>query len=240
MPTSLFAPDAPDAPGNPPLVADVPAVSRPAQAGPPTTAARTTSTADSWPLALRIVPWVDPLIDRLGHDPRSAYVETFWLGVLGPSATWFLRRAVTWLDEEPDGVELDLEETAAELGLGGRSGRHAPFPKTLDRCILFGMAQRAGGDLAVRRRLPPLSGRHLVRLPPHLQDRHQRWSDQHRRAKAEDTQDRARQLALSLVRLGEDATAIEQQLARWRVHPAAAHDAVSWAMTHEHAAARRA
>jgi hypothetical protein len=35
---------------------------------------------------LRIVPWRDEVIDELGHDPRSHYVETFWLPVLGPSA----------------------------------------------------------------------------------------------------------------------------------------------------------
>lgn len=35
---------------------------------------------------LTIRPWPDEVIDALGHDPRSAYVERFWLGVLGPSA----------------------------------------------------------------------------------------------------------------------------------------------------------
>ena len=34
---------------------------------------------------LAIEPWPDPVIDRLGHDPRSAYVERFWLSILGPS-----------------------------------------------------------------------------------------------------------------------------------------------------------
>ena len=41
---------------------------------------------------LRIEAWDDPIIDRLGHDPRSTYVETYWLGILGPSACWLLRR----------------------------------------------------------------------------------------------------------------------------------------------------
>ena len=44
------------------------------------------------PLTLPIVPWVDPVIDSLGFDPRSTYVETFWLGILGPSTTLLLRR----------------------------------------------------------------------------------------------------------------------------------------------------
>jgi hypothetical protein len=35
---------------------------------------------------LRVEPWPDPVIDEVGHDPRSAYVETFWLQVLGPTS----------------------------------------------------------------------------------------------------------------------------------------------------------
>jgi hypothetical protein len=34
---------------------------------------------------LRVEPWPDPVIDEVGHDPRSSYVETFWLPVLGPT-----------------------------------------------------------------------------------------------------------------------------------------------------------
>jgi hypothetical protein len=28
---------------------------------------------------VRITPWIDPPDDRRGHDPRSTYVELFWL-----------------------------------------------------------------------------------------------------------------------------------------------------------------
>jgi hypothetical protein len=36
------------------------------------------------PTTLTIRPWPDALIDTLGYDPRSRYVETFWLPTLGP------------------------------------------------------------------------------------------------------------------------------------------------------------
>ncbi|MGO8860059.1 MAG: hypothetical protein ACLQRH_04705 [Acidimicrobiales bacterium] len=36
---------------------------------------------------LRIVPWEDPIADPHGVHPCSRYVELYWLGVLGPSAT---------------------------------------------------------------------------------------------------------------------------------------------------------
>ncbi len=38
------------------------------------------------PATLTITPWPDPLLDTLGHDPRSLYVETFWLPTLGPTS----------------------------------------------------------------------------------------------------------------------------------------------------------
>ena len=41
---------------------------------------------------IRVERWTDPVVDRRGHDPRSLYVERFWLGAIGPSATWIMRR----------------------------------------------------------------------------------------------------------------------------------------------------
>ena len=70
---------------------------------------------------LAIRPWSDPVIDRVGHDPRSAYVEKFWLGILGPSTTWLLRHLAGELDLHPDGFVLSLPECATALGLGSLS-----------------------------------------------------------------------------------------------------------------------
>jgi len=83
---------------------------------------------------LPIRPWPDGVIDALGEDPRSAYVERFWLGILGPQT------------------------------------------------------------------------------PAHEQQRR-----------------RSRRLALSLLELGEDVEATEQQLARWRFHPSVCREAAAWA-----------
>ena len=39
------------------------------------------------PLAptLIVMPWRDPVVEAVGFDARSAYVELFWLGILGPA-----------------------------------------------------------------------------------------------------------------------------------------------------------
>jgi hypothetical protein len=127
---------------------------------------------------LTIVPWIDAVIDALGHDPRSPYVETYWLAVLGPSTTWLLRRLAFRLEAEPDGFSLDLAETARSLGLGDKGGRHSPFVRAIGRCVDFGLAKAANYDnLAVRRRLPPLSRRQVLHLPESLRRSHRRWQD---------------------------------------------------------------
>lgn len=180
---------------------------------------------------LTIRPWADAVIDRLGFDPRSAYVERFWLGVLGPSTTWLLRRIAGGFDDAPDGFELPLADTARALGLGDRGGRNSPFLRTVDRCIQFEMAQATGScELAVRRRLPPLSRRHLVRLGGDLQGEHARLQQEQLSAPpAEEQRRRGRQLALSLLELGEDREEAERQLLRWRYPTTVAGEAATWA-----------
>ena len=180
---------------------------------------------------LTVRPWPDAVIDQVGHDPRSAYVEQFWLGVLGPSTTWLLRRLAAGLETEPAGFELALADTARALGLGDRGGRHSPFMRALGRCCQFGLAQpHDRATLAVRRKLPPLNRRQVERLPAGLQEAHRRWQEaQLRTADGERLRVRARRLALSLLELGEDLEATERQLHRWKFHPALAREASAWA-----------
>src|SRR4029453_18776132 len=111
------------------------------------------------PTALRLTvrPWSDPVIDVLGHDARSSYVERFWLGILGPSTTWFLRLVAGHLDREPDGFDLDLAEAARSLGLGSPLGRHSPLQRAVRRTVQFGLARTVGrGGPHFPRRTPPL------------------------------------------------------------------------------------
>lgn len=185
----------------------------------------------SRPSHLHVEPWADEVVDRLGHDPRSGYVERFWLGVLGPSTVWLLRRVAARFEVEPDGFELDLDETARWLGVGHRGGKGSPLLRAVDRCCTFGMARPVGfSGLVVRRRLPPHTQRQVERLHPSLQAAHQEWQEHERPPEHPDERRRrARALALSLLQLGEDREAAERQLHRWRFHPAVAHEALRWA-----------
>ncbi|HEV7886979.1 MAG TPA: hypothetical protein VGO92_05435 [Acidimicrobiales bacterium] len=180
--------------------------------------------------SLTIRPLVDEVIDSLGHDPRSAYAETYWLSVLGPSTMWLLRHLAAGLEESPAGYELSLADTARRLGLGDKGGRHSPFIRALARLVQFDVAVPYGRELSVRRKLPPLNRRQLVRLPPELQAAHDALMEANlQRPPFEQVRRRSRQLALSLLELGEDVEATERQLLRWRFHPALARESAEWA-----------
>ena len=189
---------------------------------------------------LTIRPWPDGVIDALGHDPRSAYVERFWLGILGPSTTWLIRHLAAGLDASPEGFDLDLAATAQALGLGGKGGRHSPFMRALSRCCQFDLAEaRDDGVLAVRRKLPPLNRRQILRLPADLAAAHQAWQEAQLQTPAHEQQRRrARRLALSLLELGEDLEDTERQLIRWKFHPALSREAAAWADERHGAAVR--
>ena len=147
---------------------------------PSSSGTRTTSrpaAALSFPEESLIVrPWHDPVLEQKGHDPRSRYVEQYWVAILGPSATLLLRRFAAGLEHHPDGFEIDPKAWALELGLGVRGGKNGPFWRSIDRACRFGAARRYGNIVAVRNKLAPLSARQVERLPPHLQRAHTAWS----------------------------------------------------------------
>jgi hypothetical protein len=190
------------------------------------------------PDTLHIRPWPDDVLDNVGLDPRSFYVETFWLGILGPSTTWLLRRLVAGLDRQPDGYALSLSGTARSLGLSDRGGRSAPFVRAISRTVKFQLANPEGPEtLAVRRKLPPLNGFQVGHLPAVLQDAHAHWQEgQQQVPSGELVRRRGRLLALSMFEMGEDWDGAEHRLLEMRYHPALAHDAASWAWARHRAA----
>ncbi len=167
---------------------------------------------------LMIVAWDDPVVDAVGFEVRSTYVELFWLNVLGPTATWLLRLMVRGLDRYPLGYELDLADTAGTLGLSYTPGTSNPFLRSLNRCVLFGVAQGYAGGLAVRRRIPPVAARHLARMPEVLREAHTGWA-RRTGAPSADADERGRVLAAALAAVGDDGDAVERQLLALGVAP---------------------
>ena len=178
-----------------------------------------TAGVEAAPVSITIVPWVDPVVDDTGVDPRSRYVEMFWLGVLGPTATWLLRRLVAGLDQDPDGYDLDLHTTARAMGLSYNAARSSPFSKALQRCVMFGLAHPVDHGLAVRRRIPQVTLRHLQRMPEPLQAAHHEWQ---RTTVDVDEFTRAHRLATAMLDLGDESTVIEHHLVALGVSDAVA------------------
>jgi hypothetical protein len=178
--------------------------------------------------SLHIVEWIDPIADPHGMHPCSRYVELYWLGVIGPSTTWLLRRLTYGLEVHGDGFDLHLPETARSLGLGDKMGKNSPFRRALARLITFELARPHGPDgLAVRQHIPPLPLRHLSRLPDSLQRSHRRWIAEQRLSVPEQMRRRALRLAGGLAEAGHDRATIERRLGEWRFHPAVAFTAAA-------------
>ncbi len=125
---------------------------------------------------LHVMAWPDPVLDRLGHDPRSPYVERFWVSILGPSSTLLLRRLATGLELAPDGFDVEPEAWARELGIGLRGGKNSPFWRSVERTSRFRATRLQGDTLFVRRRLDSLNRRQIEKLPAHLQRAHNAWA----------------------------------------------------------------
>ncbi|MDQ1380273.1 MAG: hypothetical protein QOG65_3377 [Actinomycetota bacterium] len=180
--------------------------------------------------AIRVMPWPDPVLDAIGHDPRSWYVETFWLPTLGPTALLLLRHLADRFETSPKGVDLPVAETAAALGLGPREGQHSPLIRSLTRLQQFELACSDGDvTIAVRKTLPPVHRRHVRRLPSGLQARHAEWIEEQATKPVDIARRRARRFALTLLVQDEPLDAVERALHASGFHPALAHEAVRWA-----------
>jgi hypothetical protein len=183
-----------------------------------------------------VLPWHDPAVDPIGFDPRSRYLELFWLSALGPTTTLLLRRIADGLDSYPDGFELDVAGTAVSLGLQPSGPRSQAFSRALERCVMFGLARAHAHGLMVRRRIPPISQRYLARLPESLRAVHAEWvtptaaSDEHESW-------RARVLAQAMLAAGDDHGTVERQLLAVGVPPAATVEALRWALEQTYVAA---
>ena len=117
-----------------------------------------------------IVPWqLRP--DEAGYDPRSTYVETYWLSILGPSCVLVSRRLRAWLEAEPQGFELSLSALAESIGVGSGVARSSPIVRTMARLADFGLANITD-TYGLRRPFPPLNSRQVSRLPAHLAAAH--------------------------------------------------------------------
>jgi hypothetical protein len=183
-----------------------------------------------------VKPWSDPVLDVLGHDPRSWYVETFWLPTLGPTCVLLMRHLADRFDRTPDGVTLDVTTTSECLGLGPREGMSSPLRRSLNRLEQFDLAvSEPEAVIRVRRNLPPVNRRHVKRLPVTLQARHAEWVvGAVQQGPIEMAKKRARRVAVMLFEQGDEMDHVERALGSVGFHPAVGRDAAQWAWRQLH------
>lgn len=178
-----------------------------------------------------MTPWTDEEVEASGFDIRSAYSETFWLPILGPSVMWLLRSIAGRFDDEPESFVLDFDETARSLGMRFNGSRNSPFNRSLCRVVTFSMGFMVDDDtIAVRTILPRLRPGQLQRLSPMLQTRHH--NELRRVAEDEEREaDRATHVATTLLSLGDSPDLVERQLVNWGIERRVASLAVNvaWA-----------
>ena len=143
---------------------------------PTRTSPRSTVTSLPEDGVVALSPWPDALADSTGHPVRGEYAERFWLGIIGPTAMWLLRRCSDEIVAHPAGSTVNLGPVAGSLGLAYNPGRHNPFARGFDRLVMFGLVRHIGNHphptYAVRTHVPRLAQRQVDRLPHELQVAH--------------------------------------------------------------------
>lgn len=130
---------------------------------------------------LHVVPWHDEVTEAHGFGPRSMYVEVCWLPVMGPTATWLYRRLGSWVEYNPAGLTVNLQQVSESIGLGEALGRHSKIAKALGRLARYQAVRWGGDELQVRTALPPLPLRLVKGLDPQTRRLHERYTAAPRR-----------------------------------------------------------
>lgn len=116
---------------------------------------------------LLFTTWNDPAVTTgIAADSDDALV---WLTpILGPTATLVLHRLARYLTAAPE-CAFTPSELAATFGLANTDGTPSPgFTRALHRLQMFGMARTIGSHTEIRLIIPPLSQRHVGRIPAYL------------------------------------------------------------------------
>lgn len=125
------------------------------------------------PELIVVLKWPDRVVETLGYSMDAEYVETFWLPIIGPTATWLARRlAQIAANNEP--TEVPLIPLAAAIGIAdAKLGKNDTLSKAITRLRVFGIVRFLDDPIRVpkleaRTHLAPLTYAQAQRLPSHL------------------------------------------------------------------------
>jgi hypothetical protein len=120
------------------------------------------------PAVVTVTKWSDRVVETLGYPMDAEYVETFWLPIIGPTATWLARRlAQIAANDAP--TPVPLVPLAAAIGISdAKLGKNDTISKAITRLRVFGIVRFDGDTLEARTHLAGLTYMQAQRLPRHL------------------------------------------------------------------------
>ncbi len=111
-----------------------------------------------------------------GVDPRSVYVDYFWLPLLGPVALCTARLLTELVASGADPIHLSVDEIGSSIGIEDGTAP-ATVLRALQRLESAGIITvAADGSLHLLPQLPRLSAGQVERLPDDLQLVHRDWA----------------------------------------------------------------
>jgi hypothetical protein len=117
---------------------------------------------------LRFEPWSQTHFDRWGSEPRSTYVERFWLPVVGPSSLVLARDIAAGFESSNGAYSVSASHQAAAIGVS-----ESQLHRVLDRLVQFGLAKHVDPNTVALRTAWPVIGTGAIRqLTPPLRQQH--------------------------------------------------------------------
>lgn len=124
---------------------------------------------------------VENLLENNPKDNTStinnfSYVERFWLPLIGPTSLLLLRHVHRGFDDHPRGFRSSRRFLAKSLGIGAGLGQSAPLQRSLNRLHNFGLLKKLDDQIfEVDALIPLVEPFRVDKLPPRLQEEHDRW-----------------------------------------------------------------
>ncbi len=159
------------------------------------------------------------------HDP---YIETFWLPLLGPTATWLMNDLCLRALIQQDSFSLQLNEISLRIGIGSREGSSSPVMKQLSRLCQAHVLYRHGeNEYLVPRTIEPPRTEMFYKLKEHKRLHHKLWMTRLLDSPAETQRRRIRALVTRLEMMGFNAPIISTTLLATGLHPSIIGEAIA-------------
>jgi len=169
---------------------------------------------------------VDATNSFFAYDP---YIETFWLKVLGPTATLLTNYLTMNSMTNKGAFKAELSDLSFELGTGARSGKQSPVSKQLKRLvqneIIF---QISDNEFLVPKCISPMSGMQLSKLDIRNRNCHEVWIHRLNISPLSTQRKRMKSLLCRLDLIGVERQAIENAISSCGLHPSIIGEAITY------------